>query len=167
MKVLKCMVLILCFCLLNGCSSQNQSNYISGEIGIRIPKDVEISTDDTHSGFHGDGTTYTRIKFEGEVAENICTEIKENNNWNELPFYENLQLIMYGGTKNNVEYNYKLADEVGIPTVQNGYWIFIDRAGNQKTLKEDTKLFDRYSFNFTIAIYDTDNNVLYYYEIDT
>lgn len=58
---------------------------------------------------------------------------------------------MYGGTKNKVTYYYNLADEVGMPNVLNGYWIFIDIFDNEKTIYQDLKLFDRYSFNFTLA----------------
>lgn len=136
MKTFKLIVMILSYGLLVGCSIQNQSKDISNELRISIPKEVEISSYDTHSGFHGDGTTYTRIKFRNEVAENICTEIKDNNNWNKLPLSENLQLIMYGGTKNNIEFNYNLADEVGIPIVESGYWIFIDRFDVMNLLRE-------------------------------
>ena len=31
----------------------------------------------------------------------------------------------------------------------------------------DLSLFDRYSFNFTIVMYDLDTDILYYYEFDT
>ena len=33
--------------------------------------------------------------------------------------------------------------------------------------KKDVDLFERSSFNFTLAIYDTDTNTLYYFELDT
>ena len=46
--------------------------------------------------------------------------------------------------------------------IENGYWNFIDRhsVGSKPFLQ-------RGSFNFTFAILDTDNNILYVYELDT
>ena len=64
-------------------------------------------------------------------------------------------------------YLYDLAGKAGIPMVKNGYWIFIDRYDDQHTFNNVENLFNRGSFNFTIAIYDTDNSVLYYFEFDT
>ncbi len=167
MRKLKVIVLVIYLFLLSGCSSQHLRKSISNEIGIHLPKKIEISSYDAHSGFNGDGTTFTMIKFKEKDIEKVRTNIKENDNWNELPLTENLQLIMYGGTKNNVEYMYHLAKEVGMPIVHNGYWIFIDRFDNLNTLNDDSKLFDRHSFNFTIAIYDTDTDILYYCKNDT
>lgn len=46
--------------------------------------------------------------------------------------------------------------------VENGYWFFNDR-NNQKSLE----LLERSSFNFTLAIFDADTNILYVYELDT
>jgi hypothetical protein len=65
---------------------------------------------DLHSGFHGDGIMYTTIKVKDEAAEKLYTEITESNSWRELPLSENIQLIMYSGSKNNTMYYYKLAD---------------------------------------------------------
>lgn len=31
----------------------------------------------------------------------------------------------------------------------------------------DSEIFNRYSYNFTLALYDEDNNKFYYYEFDT
>ncbi len=44
---------------------------------------------------------------------------------------------------------------------------YSDRHSESRNEKDDAELFNRMSFNFTIAIYDTDNHVLYYYELDT
>lgn len=164
---LKVIIVILCFFLLSGCSTQSKSKYIFNELGISIPKDFEINYVDTHSGFHGDGTMYATIKVKDKVADKLYAEITESNSWRKLPLSENIQLIMYGGIIKNTIYNYMLADEVGMPKVVNGYYIFIDRFENKNTINEDTQLFGRNSFNFTLAIYDIDNNILYYYEIDT
>ena len=160
-------ILIICCCFLSACSSQAPNEYISNKIGIKIPSNINIELTDTHAGFLGDGTTYTKIEFTDKVADNINTSIKENHNWNLLPLSENLQLIMYGGIRGTLIYQYNLANHFGIPTIQHGYWMFIDRFDKEITLYSDDDLFDSGSFNFTLAIYDTDTNTLYYLEYDT
>lgn len=56
-----------------------------------------------------------------------------------------------------------LRDKAGIPKVENGGYYFIDR--QQDT--ERAGLLYRRSYNFSLAIYDSDENILYYCEIDT
>ncbi|HZK33691.1 MAG TPA: hypothetical protein VFD33_00085 [Bacillota bacterium] len=69
---------------------------------------------------------------------------------------------MRGGILKGTDYNYNFADEVGMPKVENGYWFFNDR---HKEVSEN--LLERHSFNSTLAIPDTDSNVLYVYVLDT
>jgi hypothetical protein len=74
---------------------------------------------------------------------------------------------MYGGEKDNVGYNYNFAKSFGIPQIKNGYWFFSDRHNKSTSPEKDVDLFERRSFNFTLAIYDIDTNTLYYFELDT
>ena len=46
-------------------------------------------------------------------------------------------------------------------------YLFIDRHDDAKDEHNGKDLFNRYSFNFTIAFYDLDTNVFYYFEFDT
>ena len=54
-----------------------------------------------------------------------------------------------------------------IPQIENGYYYFLDRHSRSVDSYDDSDVLDRYSFNFTIAIYDADNDILYYVEFDT
>ena len=49
-----------------------------------------------------------------------------------------------------------------LPEIQNGYYRLIDRHSDT-----DTGILDRYSFNFTLGVYDSDTNTLYCCEVDT
>ena len=69
--------------------------------------------------------------------------------------------------KDGITYGYELAKETKIPQIENGYYNFYDRASKNKNNNDDSKLFDRYSFNFSLAIYDADTDRLYYFEFDT
>lgn len=58
-----------------------------------------------------------------------------------------------------------LADENGepvVPEIQNGYYLLIDRHSDTKS-----NILERGSFNFTVGLYDTDNNTLYCCKLDT
>lgn len=138
---------------------------ISKSLGIKLPDDTIIECVDTHGGFHGDGDTYAKIKLDGKGTEKAILEIK--NNWRLLPLSENLSLIMYGGMRDNIEYTYMLADEFEVPHIENGYWLFIDRHSKSINSHDDRDLFNRNSFNFTLALFDPDENMIYYIEFDT
>ena len=53
-----------------------------------------------------------------------------------------------------------------IPRVRHGYYFFEDRYPSDGPEKEKEFL-DRGVFNFTVALYDSDNDTLYYCEVDT
>lgn len=142
------------------------SNYI-GETTEHFgftKKDFSVVEElDTHGGFHGDGSYYLILDCSNNKEKAL--EIVED--WNKLPLSENLNLIMYGGNKDGVTYGYELAEEAHIPKIENGYYIFEDRSSESTDSADDTELFDRYSFNFSIAIYDSDTDKIYYFEFDT
>ena len=128
---------------------------------------MKIEYMDDHGGFHGDGENFVKIEFDKANGLNFLSQIEQNSGWNKIPLSENLNLIMYGGSRNNIDYAYNLAEKTGIPEIKNGYWYFIDRHSDSTDKKDDTELFDRYSLNFTLAMYNTDDNILYFFEIDT
>ena len=142
------------------------SNYIgeTTEYFGFAKKDFSVVEElDTHGGFLGDGSYYLIL----DCSKNKEQALEKVKNWNKLPLSENLNLIMYGGEKDGVTYGYELAEEAHIPKIENGYYIFEDRSSESKDSTDDTELFDRYSFNFSIAIYDCDTDKLYYFEFDT
>ena len=109
---------------------------------------------DTHGGFHGDGETVIGLALK-EGAE---TSVAENERFRPLPLNAaELETVMYGGKG----YGYKLAEKHGIPLPENGYYYFKNRQDGGESL------LTAYSFNFTYAVFDSDSNTLWYYEIDT
>lgn len=92
-------------------------------------------------------------------AAEKAEQLQNTDGWKVLPLEEELELLMYGGSS----YGYYFADKAGIPKVENGCYYFIDR--QQDT--ERTELLYHRSYNFSLAIYDSDENILYYCEIDT
>lgn len=122
-----------------------------------------IEEQDTHGGFHGDGTYHIALDC-SDNKEKIYEKISD---WSELPLSENLQLIMYGGEKDGCTYGYNFAEKTNIPAVNNGYYCFLDRYSEATDKHSDIELFNRYSYNFSLAIYDADTDILYYIREDT
>lgn len=118
---------------------------------------------DTHGGFLGDGSHYLILDCSGNKQKS--SEIIKD--WNKLPLSENLNLAMYGGEKDGVIYGYELAKKAHMPKIENGYYIFEDRHSESNDSKDDSELFDRYSFNFSIAVYDCDTDKMYFFKFDT
>ena len=116
-----------------------------------------------NQGFFGDGDYYLIL----DCSSNADEAKKIIEDWKPLPLSENLQLIMYGGEKNGTHYGYDLAQNAHWPRIEHGCYQFVDRNSESKNPGDDSELFDRYSFNFEIAVYDLDSDYLYYYRFDT
>ena len=160
-------ILIISVYALFGCSVTSDAKYIEQQIGIYMPEPKNINFEDEHGGFHGDGHTFAKLEFSLQDEEHILKEFEENPNWNGLPLSENINLFMYGGVRGGTSYSYNIAEKFKIPKIKNGYWYFVDRNSESTDSSSDTEIFNRFSFNLTIAMYDVDTSTLYYVEFDT
>lgn len=164
MILIRILFIIICIFSLGSCSSPIKTeDYIKKEIGIDISSCIIEEDNDNHGGFLGDGSYIVKANCE-EANDLVLDQLKY---WEKLPLSENLQLIIYGGEKDGTTYSYELGNQNGIPKIKNGYYYFLDRHNEATNKHSDKYLFDRYSFNFTIALYDVDTKIFYYYEFDT
>ena len=134
---------------------------ISGDAYVEVIKELftVVEEEDTHGGFHGDGTYFLALdcSLNKEVAMQLI------KSWNAFPLSENLQTALYGSNARSS----LLAEETNIPEIENGYYYFCDRNTESTDASDDTNLFSRASYNFTLMIYDSDTDRLYYVEFDT
>ena len=148
---------IFILCLIVGCSLENKQGTILKRMEIndskcKIEKDI-----DNHKGFLGDGDYFAKIN---------CSKINLSKNWKKLPLSDSLNQIVQmeqcdaDGCKN-------IYKKFSIPNIKNGYYYFLDRHNESKNKHDDTDLNNRSSWNFTLAILDSDTNTIYYYELDT
>jgi len=156
--------------VMTGCGAEKE-NSISSEISKTIGVDVSvgevISKSDSHGGFHGDGYTVIEIQLNDT---SISDQIKDNEDWNTLPLTENLTALVYGVQTESSSVGPMIHSGDGapvIPEVENGYYYFLDRHSQSTNPEDDSGVLDRASYNFTIAIFDTDQQTLYYMELDT
>ena len=147
-------VILLVFISLMLCGCANTKDVMEDiEITGVCQKEEEA---ETHGGFLGDGETFVKLS---------CKNVELSDNWMELPLTESIMQILNliqcdnNGCKSAIErYNINTS---------NGYYYFRDRHSETINEYDDTELNNRSSYNFTMAIYNTDTNTIYYYEMDT
>lgn len=136
--------------------------HVSKYLGIDCSRGRANEYIETHGGFLGDGDTFIEIQFQNEDFEK---RIRESEGWRELPLTENLKIIIYGISDEERDWGPRVAGE--IPEIRNGYYYFEDRHSESMDKYDDSEIFDRSSYNYTIAVYDADKMILYYCEEDT
>ncbi len=151
-----CIIVVLAF-LLGSCGYNDYRNKISKALGIDIPSGAPMKSVDTHGGFNGDGATWVSVGFTSD--KNPTEQIKNNHDWKPLPLDEVADVLAH-----DLKIQLDDGEATLMPEVENGYYIVIDRHSEKN---ENDDILGRTSYNFTMAIYDTDANILYYCEFDT
>ena len=139
-------------------------------LGIDVSSAEIISEEDDHGGFHGDGTTFLCLDCSGT---DIADQIRNGGNWTPFPLNDTVKALVYGieirEGDSLIGIGPYLSDEENrplIPEIENGYYLLIDRQAEEgKATGAD--ILHRASFNFTLGIYDSDADILYYFELDT
>ena len=154
-------------CQLIGFQTTDLLTDISNTLEVDVCDGVVIYQYDDHGGFLGDGEMVVKLSFSDTDCLN---RIKESSAWNPLPLTKNLEAFVYGAVIYGCNYEPCIHDEdynPVVPKIENGYYCFVDRHSQSKDKKDDSPLLNRYSINCSLAIYDTDTNLLYYLELDT
>lgn len=131
-------------------------------LGISVEGGIVEEHADTHGGFHGDGMTYSRIRFEDKT---FAKKAAVDPHWNALPMTENLSTLIWGDGFTSI-----FDDTEGnplIPRIKDGLYYFYDRHSESTDRYSDKDLNNRASYNFDAAVYDSENNVLYFIKFDT
>ena len=154
MKKLLILIILILFC---GCSINSR---INEEIEISNRNCKVIEDVDTHGGFLGDGEYFAKIKCKNLSKKDL------SKNWKILPMPRSITDVL----------SVPFCDERGcktfyerynIKTDTKGYYYFYDRYSNYEDRYNDHNLNTRSSYNFDIAIYDIEENIIYYYKLDT
>lgn len=148
-----CAILICLVLVLSGCGKGDYKDYVSDLCAVDISASTVVSSQDSHGGFNGDGVL--AVTFD-------CTDVSDSalngmRSWSSFPLTENLRHVVYGGFN----------DGLSIPEITNGCYFFHDRHSEAVDPSDDSKLFDRYSYNFSLLLFDFDTNMMYLIEVDT
>ena len=165
-------VLALLLSACGGGSARSVQEEVAVTLGLDLSGcEVVLSWDD-HGGFHGDGTAFAELNCSGG---GVLDQIMEDSGWKAFPLDRTARALVYGvteqtGTEETGIMVYQtgpyLTDEEGdplIPEIRAGFYRLIDRHAQAG----ETDLLGRASLNFTLALYDTDTNTLYFCEMDT
>lgn len=126
---------------------------IAQVLGVSITDGILLQSEDSHGGFLGDGLAYAEVR--------CSLDMPESEYWHELPLSDDLsKLISRNGLLDS-----GAGRSLAPPETENGYYFFMDEFDGDSP--DDSQVLGRHSYNFTLAIYDADSNVLYYYELDT
>lgn len=156
---------------LAGCVGGDVKSGISKRLSLDCSSAEIMQSYDSHGGFLGDGTSFYALQFsDSSQAERIST----SGDWKPLPLTDTLKAVAWGEQDDEHDFAPMIIkdndwDHPLIPKVENGYYFFLDRHSNATDPKDDSMLLDesRPSYNFTLAIYDTDSDILYYSQVDT
>lgn len=146
---------------LSACGDVSRQSEMSQEIQLDLSGGTQVSDYDTHSG-NGDGISCAAFDFSEHP---LTPELEASPGWTSFPLSTTAKALAYGISDENSSTGPYLTDGDGVPLVpviQNGYYLLVDR---QQDSQEP--LLDRYSLNFTIALYDTDSDLLYVCRMDT
>lgn len=143
--------------LLTGCTDTGS---LSKELGVDVSAGEKRIEFDSHGGFHGDGITYLELSFEVGAGRRLEREILASRLWSVLPLSENLDKLAENAMPREGDYESPSA-------VKRGYYCFIDRHSESTDPQNDAGVMSRYSSNYTLAVYDTEKNILYYVALDT
>lgn len=162
---MKKIIILLCFSIiiLSGCSDRNNSKVPS--ISIDIPTHNTLN-DEVDLGWFNDGYELKVFTFDDKNHKDILNNIKANQNWQLFPLTPILNLIVYGNETRESIIKDKHKNNL-IPEIKNGYYYFLDQSNEQYCKITDINNFYPSSYNFTLAIYDSDNATLYYYFLNT
>ncbi len=162
-KVLALLSALLVTGQLAGCAlwpSAGVKGEFSGTLGVNLTDGRIVREEDSHGGLHGDGDTVLVLAFTGAERERLEEEMDKADGWKGLPLTENLNRVVYE------DYFGDLFKDVP-QDLTDGWYYFLDRHSEAEDPEDDSGIFGRSSCNFTLAIYDRGNGVLYCYEIDT
>ena len=134
-------------------------------IRIRTQLPISIFTrmeyyDHMEGEFAVDGYEYGILHLKEKQTQKIVDNIKDSNNWRDAPLDDWL--------KTRIERYSKEEDTTGIRSVKNGYWFFRNIRSNATDIHNYNNYVEKLGDSvpaFIVAVLDTDNNLLYFYEL--
>lgn len=138
--------------------SYEPKKYISKITGIDIEKCSIEEENDTHGGFLGDGESFLKIN-----CSNI-DDLRDFSNWKKMPLSSFLKEALELWKCDDCLLN---SERYSIFENNSGYYYFVDRNSEATDIYDETTINERYSYNFSLVVYDENNKIFYFYGLDT
>lgn len=162
LKHISVIVLLLTFSYIIVLKTGNKTE-IAKELNITLNNSNLITYKDSHDKFHGDGLTYAEIRLGKKDYDLLVNTLQSGSKWTAYPLSDIIEILLYG---ENGQGPYIKDPEVTLstPQITSGYYFF----NPVSDFPEDTeKLSHGFSTNVTIALFDKNNGMLYYYKYDS
>ena len=152
MKRILLSLLLTAVLALSSCGS-SPKNEISRALELDLSQGTVLHQEDTHSGLQGDGIGCIVLSFpDGQLEE----QLNARTDWNPLP------MDPTAATLASEAYLVRADGSPLLPNIQAGYYRLMDRQSDRSE-----PMLDRWSLNFTLAVYDAEAHTLYYCTMDT
>ena len=139
-----CLALLLC---LSACKPDSGAGLAADALDLDLSQAEAVVHTDTHGGFLGDGLTHIVLSFPGDE---LLRQLRQDPRWSLLPMDGTTQALLY--CVNGEE----------LAGIQQGYYRLIDRHADVQI-----PILSRYSYNFTLAVYDAGQRALHCFILDT
>lgn len=144
------------FCALSACGGENGAEQELRRVEDALDLDLSGGTlerfEDSHGGFHGDGLTAAEV-----TVEDLVEKLANAGGWRPLPMSDSAAQAI----------RLCEAEEETVEETAEGFYYFYDRHSECEDPYDSTQMHSRFSYNFTMAVYDSGNGRLYFYELDT
>lgn len=138
-------------------------NYVAEDLQLDISQGEVIKNKDTHGGWLGDGESIVILSFTPEEYAQLEEQLTEH--WYLLPLPDTLQgCLSFRGLDDDMK---EMEQTPLLTPAKHGYYYFFDRHSDSTNPYDHTDLFSRYSYNFTLAILDSETHTLQYLRYDT
>lgn len=143
-------------------AAQNQeiNAYLSRMLCVDVPMGTVVK-DWNHTYHAEDGKRFLRVKLSDEEAEEFLIRMQAAG-WEKLPISGVLRRAIIGNSSLFPEFRGSYSDSF----LQKGYFFFTDLHPGAEDPSNPDNIFARESYRFILAYYSTDNQTLYYFEID-
>lgn len=137
-------------------AENNVERHIEAQLGVSLPDKLSIVSEDSHRGFHGDGTMLAVVTLQDRPGQNILWN-QVNDKWNSLPIEEGIEETVrehWAGSS---------AAMPPLPEANRGRWFYRDRYQEKHGEICD---FNPILQNCTFALFDQSSGQLYVLECD-
>lgn len=153
MKIKTLFLFCALLCTLSSCGGEGGAGQELRHIETALDLDLSGGTleryEDSHGGFHGDGLTAAEVNVDG-----LAEELEDAPGWSSLPLPDSAaQALHLCGAEEEM--------------VEEGFYYLYDRHSESEDPYDSTQMHSRFSYNFTMAVYDSGDGRLYFYELDT
>lgn len=133
-----------------------ETTYKGLEFVIPILCKREVTTLSYNDFF--DDEKLEKIYLSNWQAKRILEKVENNNNWIKGEIDEKVEERLKFYTREDI-YN-------KIPYIENKYWIFTNRSNGAKDRHSIEEVINTLYYAVSFGLFDTDNNILYYYQYD-